>query len=61
VPPPGRENLLECFGSGNEDSVNTFVAGAIAKSLLLQWAVQQGLHNNTGLKTPYEMLKHYQK
>jgi alpha-beta hydrolase superfamily lysophospholipase len=60
VPSPGREKLLECFGSGNEGAVNTFVAGAIAKSLLLEWAIQQGLHN-TGLKTPYDMLKHYQK
>ena len=60
VPPPGREKLHECFGSGNEDAVNSFVAGAIAKSLLLEWAIQQGLHN-TGLKTPFEMLKHYQK
>ena len=60
VPSPGREKLLECFSSGNEDAVNTFVAGAIAKSLLLEWAIQQGLHN-TGLKTPYEMLKHYQQ
>jgi pimeloyl-ACP methyl ester carboxylesterase len=60
VPSPGREKLLECFGSDNEGAVNTFVAGAIAKSLLLEWAIQQGLHN-TGLKTPYEMLKHYQK
>jgi pimeloyl-ACP methyl ester carboxylesterase len=60
VPPPGREKLLEGFDSGNEDAVNTFVADAIAKSLLLDWAIQQGLHN-TGLKTPYEMLKHYQK
>jgi len=60
VPSPGREKLLECFGSGNEGAVNTLVADAIAKSLLLEWAIQQGLHN-TGLKTPYEMLKHYQK
>ena len=60
VPLPGRENLLESFDSGNEDAVNTLVADAIAKSLLLDWAIQQGLHN-TGLKTPYEMLKHYQK
>jgi pimeloyl-ACP methyl ester carboxylesterase len=60
VPPPGREKLLEGFDSGNEDAVNTFVADAIAKSLLLDWAIQQGLHN-TGLKTPYEMLRHYQK
>jgi len=60
VPPPGREKLLECFGSGDEAAVNTFVAGAMAKSLLLEWAIQQGLHN-TGLKTPYEMLRHYQK
>jgi pimeloyl-ACP methyl ester carboxylesterase len=60
VPQPGREKLLECFGSRNEGAVNTLVAGAMAKSLLLEWAIQQGLHN-TGLKTPYEMLKHYQQ
>jgi pimeloyl-ACP methyl ester carboxylesterase len=60
VPSPGREKLLESFSSGNEDVVNELVAGAMAKSLLLEWAIQQGLHN-TGLKTPYEMLKHYQK
>ena len=60
VPPPGRENLLEWFDSGNEDAVNTFFANAMAKSLLLDWAIQQGMHN-AGVKTPYEMLKHYQK
>jgi len=60
VPQPEREKLLEWFGSSNGGAVNTFVAGAMAKSLLLTWAIQQGLHN-TGLKTPYELLKHYQK
>jgi pimeloyl-ACP methyl ester carboxylesterase len=60
VPQPERGKLVEWFGSGNEDAVNTFVAGAMAKSLLLAWAIQQGLHN-TGLKTPYGLLKHYQK
>ena len=60
VPSPGREKLIECFGSGDEDAVNKFVAGAMAQSLLLEWAIQLALHN-TGLKTPYEMLKHYQK
>ena len=60
VPQPERGKLLEWFDSGNEGAINTFVAGAMAKSLLLTWAIQQGLHN-TSLKTPYELLKHYQK
>jgi pimeloyl-ACP methyl ester carboxylesterase len=57
---PRREKLLQCFSSGDEAAVNTLVAAAMAQSLLLDWAIQLGLHN-TGLKTPYEMLKHYQK
>ena len=60
VPQPERAKLLEWFEAGNEGAINTFVAGAMAKSLLLTWAIQQGLHN-TGLETPYELLKHYQK
>jgi hypothetical protein len=32
----------------------------MAKSLLLDWGMQEGMHN-TGLHTPYQMMKHYQK
>lgn len=32
----------------------------MAKSLLLDWMVKLAIHN-TGVKTTYEMLKHYQK
>jgi hypothetical protein len=43
-----------------EDAVDAFFADAMAKSLLLDWGMQEGMHN-TGLRTPYEMRKHYQK
>jgi pimeloyl-ACP methyl ester carboxylesterase len=60
VPPPARRGLLEWIDAGNEDAVDTFFANAMAKSLLLDWAMQEGMHN-TGLRTPYQMMKHYQK
>ena len=60
MPPPARRGLLEWIDAGNEDAVDTFFANAMAKSLLLDWGMQEGMHN-TGLHTPYEMMKHYQK
>jgi len=32
----------------------------MAKSLLVDWMMQQGMHN-TGLRTPHEMMQHYRK
>ena len=60
VPPPARRGLLEWIDAGNEDAVETFFANAMAKCLLLDWAMQEGMHN-PGLRTPYEIMKHYQK
>ena len=60
VPPPARRELLDWIDAGNEDAVDAFFANAMAKSLLLDWGMQEGMHN-TGLHTPYQMMKHYQK
>ena len=46
--------------TGNEEAVDKFFADAMAKSLLLDWMMQLALHN-TGLRTLYEVMKHYQK
>jgi len=60
VPSPARQKLIESIDAGDEGAVNTFVADAMAKSLLIDWAMQLALHN-TGLRTQYEVMKHYQK
>jgi alpha-beta hydrolase superfamily lysophospholipase len=60
LPPPAQRKLLGWIDAANAEAVDKFFADAIARSLLLDWATQQGKHN-TGLGTPYEMLKHYQK
>jgi len=60
VPPPVRQQLLEWIDADNEGAVNTFFANAMAKSLFVDWGMQHGMHN-AGVKTPYEMLKHFQK
>jgi alpha-beta hydrolase superfamily lysophospholipase len=60
LPPPAQRELLGWIDAANAEAVDKFFADAMAKSLLLDWATQQGKHN-TGLGTPYEMLKHYQK
>jgi pimeloyl-ACP methyl ester carboxylesterase len=60
VPSLARRKLLESIDAGDEDAVDTFFADAMAKSLLLDWAMQLALHN-TGLQTLYEVMKHYQK
>jgi pimeloyl-ACP methyl ester carboxylesterase len=60
MPPLVRRELLEWIDAGNEGAVNTFFADATTKSLVLAWGMQLGMHN-TGLRTPYEMMRHYQK
>jgi pimeloyl-ACP methyl ester carboxylesterase len=60
VPSLARRKLLESIDAGDEGAVDTFIADAMAKSLLIDWAMQLALHN-TGLRTPYEVMKHYQK
>jgi pimeloyl-ACP methyl ester carboxylesterase len=60
LPPPAQKELLGWIDTGNEGAVNKFFAEAMAKSLLLDWGTQLGMHN-TGLQTPYAMMKHYQK
>jgi len=60
VPPSVRQELLEWIDADNESAVNTFFANAMAKSLFVDWGMQHGMHN-AGVKTPYEMLKRFQK
>jgi pimeloyl-ACP methyl ester carboxylesterase len=60
VPPPAQRELLEWLDAGNEAAVDKFFADAMAKSLLLDWMMKLGMHN-TGTRTTYAMLKHYQK
>jgi pimeloyl-ACP methyl ester carboxylesterase len=58
--PPLQKELLDGIDAGNEGAVDKFFADAMAKSLLLDWMVKLGMHN-TGTRTTYAMLKHYQK
>jgi alpha-beta hydrolase superfamily lysophospholipase len=60
LPPPAQKELLGWIDTGNEEAVDKFFADAMAKSLLLDWMMQLALHN-TGLRTLYEVMKHYQK
>jgi len=60
LPPPAQKELLDWIDTGNEVAVDKFFADAMAKSLLLDWMVKLAIHN-TGVKTTYEMMKHYQK
>ncbi len=60
LPPPAQKELLDWIDTGNEGAVDKFFADAMAKSLLLDWMMKLGMHN-TGTRTTYAMLKHYQK
>jgi len=60
LPPVARLKLVDWLDAGDESAVNRYFAGAMAKSLLLEWMVQEGMHL-TGLQTPYGVMKHYQK
>jgi pimeloyl-ACP methyl ester carboxylesterase len=60
LPAPAQKELLDWIDTGNEGAVDKFFADAMAKSLLLDWMVKLGMHN-TGTRTSYGMLKHYQK
>ena len=42
------------------NAVDKFFADAMAKSLLLDWMMKLAMYN-TGQRTPYASLKHYQK
>ena len=55
-----KENSSTGSTRATKERSTQFFADAMAKSLLLDWMVQVGMHN-TGLRTPYEMMKHYQK
>jgi hypothetical protein len=44
----------------NGEAVDKFFADAMTKSLLLDWMMQLAMHN-TGLRAPYEVMKHYQR
>jgi pimeloyl-ACP methyl ester carboxylesterase len=60
LPPPAQRELLGWLDTGNEGAVDQFFADAIAKSLLLDWMMKLAMYN-TGQRTPYASLKHYQK
>jgi pimeloyl-ACP methyl ester carboxylesterase len=60
LPPPAQKELLDWIDTGNEGAVDEFFVDAMAKSLLLDWMMKLGMHN-TGTRTTYAMLKHYQK
>jgi pimeloyl-ACP methyl ester carboxylesterase len=60
MPPSAQKDLLGWIDTGNEGAVDKFFADAMTKSLLLDWMTNLAIHN-TGAKTAYEMLKHYQK
>jgi pimeloyl-ACP methyl ester carboxylesterase len=58
--PAVQKQLLGWIDAGNEGAIDKFFADAMAKSLLLDWMTKLAIYN-TGVKTPYQMLKHYQK
>src|SRR6202167_5694474 len=60
LPPPAQRELLGWIDTGNGEAVDKFFADAMAKSLLLDWMIQLAMHN-TGLRTMYEAMKHYQR
>jgi len=60
LPPPAQRELLGWIDTGNGEAVDKFFADAMAKSLLLDWMMQLAMHN-TGLRAPYEVMKHYQR
>ena len=60
LPSPAQKEILDWIDTGNEGAVDKFFPDAMAKSLLLDWMVKLAIHN-TGVKTTYEMFKHYQK
>jgi len=60
LPPHAQKELLGWIDTGNEGAVDKFFADAMAKSLLLDWMMKLAMHNS-GQRTPYASLKHYQK
>jgi pimeloyl-ACP methyl ester carboxylesterase len=60
LPPQAQKELLGWIDTGNEGAVDKFFADAMAKSLLLDWMMKLAMHNS-GQRTPYASLKHYQK
>lgn len=60
LPPSAQKELLGWIDRGNEGAVDKFFADAMAKSVLLDWMTKFAMHN-TGTRTTYAMMKHYQK
>jgi hypothetical protein len=60
MPPQAQKELLGWIDTGNEGAVDKFFADAMAKSLLLDWMMKLAMHNS-GQRTPYASLKHYQQ
>jgi|HubBroStandDraft_1064217.scaffolds.fasta_scaffold13029_3 pimeloyl-ACP methyl ester carboxylesterase len=59
-PPQAQQEILGWINAGNEGAVDKFFTAAVAKSLLLDWMMKLGMHNS-GTRTPYAMMKHYQQ
>jgi alpha-beta hydrolase superfamily lysophospholipase len=60
MPPSAQKELLGWIDTGNEAAVNKFFVDAMAKSLMVDWMTKLAMHN-TGTRTAYAMMKHYQK
>jgi pimeloyl-ACP methyl ester carboxylesterase len=60
MPPSAQKEILGWIDTGNEGAVDKFFADVMAKSLLLDWMTKLAMHN-TGTRTTYAMIKHYQK
>ncbi|MFL0252532.1 alpha/beta hydrolase [Clostridium neuense] len=55
LPSQLREKVNSLMSDGNEKAVNTLFEDLMKKSLMIEWAINQGMHI-TGSKTPYEFL-----
>jgi alpha-beta hydrolase superfamily lysophospholipase len=60
MPQSAQKELLGWIDTGNEAAVNKFFVDAMAKSLMVDWMTQLAMHN-TGTRSTYAMMKHYQK
>lgn len=55
LPSQLREKVNSLMSDGNEEKVNALFEDLMKKSLMVEWAINQGMHI-TGSKTPYEFL-----
>ncbi|AAK78184.1 alpha-beta hydrolase superfamily lysophospholipase [Clostridium acetobutylicum] len=55
LPSQLKEKVNSLMSDGNEQEVNILFKDLMKKSLMVEWAINQGMHI-TGSKTPYEFL-----